>query len=384
MFAPADFQGLGIKLKQIIVQKKLWTLRKFGEQVRKELLRNLLGQVSTTLGGFLSYKMGFRSATDPQQRAAEEEAAAAAAAAAAKEKQSSLHKMAAAMHLSRANKKAVVPTGAGAFGPIDETASDDEADGAAGGGGVAAGSAQAGSESSLLLANQLDAFPGVDEAEAAQEELHVKSLLFGAPKTAKSGGGLLSHLFEGSHKHERDRAAEKDAQLAREKAQALAAALEKQAQKEAAMHHGSSALGSSSRRSIILASGGVLSDSSAAGSPSPSAPSSVPPSPLRPAAAALGRPQTLLPNAGASPPVSLPPPTAIPLPSSSLSSPQPHSLPQQPQQQQPQLQPSSMPPAIPARPPMIPPRPSLVPSQPSQQPQQAQTASGTQPTQPPQ
>jgi len=57
-----DFQGLKIKFKQIVFQKKMWTIKKFGNQIKKEIIRNLLGQVSATLGGFISYKLGFRPA----------------------------------------------------------------------------------------------------------------------------------------------------------------------------------------------------------------------------------------------------------------------------------------------------------------------------------
>ena len=57
-----DFQGLKIKFKTFVYQRRLWTLDKFGQRLRRDLIRNLLSQVGETLGSFLSYKFGWRGA----------------------------------------------------------------------------------------------------------------------------------------------------------------------------------------------------------------------------------------------------------------------------------------------------------------------------------
>jgi hypothetical protein len=159
-----DFQGLNIKLKQVVLQKKRWTAEKFANHLKKELLRNLLGQVSNTLGSFLSYKLGFRPAQS-------NEAISQALVQHDEHRQQRLDKiMAAEAAAASANK----PQRRRSEG------SDDEDGGKHGGGGV--------HDASSLLA-QLEDSASEDESSSA-EQVAVKSMLFGegAGGAKKSAG----------------------------------------------------------------------------------------------------------------------------------------------------------------------------------------------------
>jgi hypothetical protein len=58
-----DFQGLVVRLKGFVYQRRVSTLEKLGRRLRKDIIKNLLSQVGETLGSFLSYKLGMRSMT---------------------------------------------------------------------------------------------------------------------------------------------------------------------------------------------------------------------------------------------------------------------------------------------------------------------------------
>ena len=58
-----DFQGLPVKVKAFVVQKKHWTPSHLLSHVKRDMLKALLGQLTETLGKFLSYKLGFTRGT---------------------------------------------------------------------------------------------------------------------------------------------------------------------------------------------------------------------------------------------------------------------------------------------------------------------------------
>jgi hypothetical protein len=159
-----DFQGLNIKLKQVVLQKKRWTAEKFANHLKKELLRNLLGQVSNTLGSFLSYKLGFRPAQS-------NEAISQALVQHDEHRQQRLDKIMAAEAAAASAHKPQRRRSEG---------SDDEDGGKHGGGGVP--------DASSLLA-QLEDSASEDESSSA-EQVAVKSMLFGegAGGAKKSAG----------------------------------------------------------------------------------------------------------------------------------------------------------------------------------------------------
>ena len=53
-----DFQDLTLTLPHILYRRKLWSILKFQERLKKDLIRKLFGQLGESLASFLAYKTG--------------------------------------------------------------------------------------------------------------------------------------------------------------------------------------------------------------------------------------------------------------------------------------------------------------------------------------